>query len=74
MRQKEIDLLRIIFNNSLQVKDYKVLHTFLMRDEEHLGGFSQMGFHVISCVELLIDDECYVNVKLFGYCKLMSYC
>ena len=21
-----------------------------MPDEEHLGGFSQMGFHVISCV------------------------
>ena len=51
MRQKEIDLLRIIFNNSLQVKDYKVLHTFLMRDEENLGIFSQMGFHIISYVE-----------------------
>ena len=24
--------------------------SFLMPDEEHLGGFSQMGFHVISCV------------------------
>ena len=24
--------------------------SFLMSDEEHLGGFSQMGFHVISCV------------------------
>ena len=25
--------------------------SFLMPDEEHLGGFSQMGFHVISCVQ-----------------------
>ena len=24
--------------------------SFLILDEEHLGGFSQMGFHVISCV------------------------
>ena len=26
--------------------------SFLMPDEEHLGGFSQMGFHVISCVQM----------------------
>ena len=24
--------------------------SFLIPDEEYLGGFSQMGFHVISCV------------------------
>ena len=36
---------------SLHPADCKVLHSFLMPDEEHLGGFSQMGFHVISCVE-----------------------
>ena len=43
MRQKEIDLLRNILNNSLQVRDCKVLYTFPMPDEEHLGIFSQMG-------------------------------
>ena len=26
--------------------------SFLMTDEEHLGGFSHMGFHVISCVQM----------------------
>ena len=26
--------------------------SFLMPDEEHLGGFSQMGFHVISYVQM----------------------
>ena len=26
--------------------------SFLMHDEEHLGGFSQMGFHIISCVQM----------------------
>ena len=26
--------------------------SFLMPNEEHLGGFSQMGFHVISCVQM----------------------
>ena len=46
MGQKDIDLLRHILKNSLQVVDFKVLYTFLMPDEEHLGGFSQMGFHV----------------------------
>ena len=35
---------------SLHPIDYKVLYHFLMLDEEHLGGFSHMGFHVISCV------------------------
>ena len=38
-----------------------------MLDEEHLGGFSQMGFHVISCVEGLID---VVNVYENG-CYLL---
>ena len=26
--------------------------SFLIRDEEHLGGFSQIGFHVISYVQM----------------------
>ena len=34
----------------MQVAGYKVLPIFLMPDEEHLGGFSHMGFHVISFV------------------------
>ena len=74
MRQKEIDLLRIIFSNSLQVKDYKVLHTFLMPDEENLGIFSQMGFHIISCVEWLMTFECVYECQVVSYCILMSYC
>ena len=26
--------------------------SFLMPNAEHLGGFSQMGFHIISCVQM----------------------
>ena len=30
--------------------------SFLMPDEKHLGVFSHMGFHVISCVQM---NDCY---------------
>ena len=39
-----------------------------MLDEEHLGGFSQMDFHVIYCVEWMID---VVNVYVNG-CYFLS--
>ena len=58
---------------SLQAADCKVLYPFLMPNEEHLGGFSQMGFHVISCVEWLIDVECLCECQFFSYYKLISY-
>ena len=37
-----------------------------MPDEEHLGGFSHMSFHVILCVECMndVDSGCYVDVFL----------
>ena len=49
----------------MQVAGYNVLPIFLMPNEEHLVGFSQMGFHVISCVIWMNVIECrnvYVNV------------
>ena len=48
--------------------DCKVLYHFLIPDEEHLGRFSQMGFHIISCVEWMINA---VNVYVHG-CYLLS--
>ena len=41
--------------------------------EEHLGGFFQMGFHVISCVELMnvVNVECYVDVVYFILLQLL---
>ena len=43
-----------------------------MPDEEHLGGFSHMGFHVISCV-----DRCWMvnaNGLMFNYqCWMFDY-
>ena len=35
-----------------------------MPDEEHLGGFSQMGFHVIFVLKWLIDA---VHVDVNGF-------
>ena len=50
----------------MKVAGYKVLPIFLMLDEEHLGGFSQMGFHVISCVEWMINTvNDHVNDSYF---------
>ena len=47
-----------------------------MSDEEHLGGFSQMGFHVISCVEWMnvVDIGCYVNVCLIYIVTIIVEC
>ena len=35
-----------------------------MPDEEHLGGFSHMGFHVISCVDVCWILKVYMDVCL----------
>ena len=45
-----------------------------MPDEEHLGGFSQMGFLVISCVEWLNDVEFLCECQVGDYYILVSYC
>ena len=47
-----------------------------MPDEEHLGGFSQMGFQVISYVEWMnvVDIGYYVNVCLLYIVKFIVEC
>ena len=43
-----------------------------MPEEEHLGGFSQTGFHVISCVDVCWILKVYVDVCLL--CIVYSCC
>ena len=49
MRARRVEK-KTYLKNSLQFVGCKVLPIFLMPDEENLGGFSQMGFHIISYV------------------------
>ena len=53
-----------------------MLQTILVPDEEHLGGFSQMGFHVISSVKWMnvVDIGCYVNVCLLYIVTVIVEC
>ena len=45
-----------------------------MLDEEHLGGFYQMGFHVISCVDVCWMVGCLVfNVEYWRFMWMFSY-
>ena len=53
--EEEDWVLKTYLKNSLQVVGYKVLYPILMLDEEHLGGFSKMGFHIISFVIWMND-------------------
>ena len=40
-------------------------HIFLMPDEEHLCGFSQMGFHVKCCLYVYL-----MNILVLNKCRI----
>ena len=45
---------------------------FLMPDEEHLGGFSQMGFHIISYVQMNdLCGECLCDWLIVYFCVML---
>ena len=55
----------------MQVVGCKVLPIFLMPDEKHLGGFSQMDFHIISCVIWMNVVEWLMFMWIFAYLTLL---
>ena len=60
---------RRLCNLSAQKKGAK---PFLMPDEEHLCGFSQMGFHInyclyVSLINVFMSISCMLQISKFEY-------